>query len=230
MKKYVRSLGISVFLMLGLVQPAPSQGANLLIQLKVVKASTNSVTLSWSVLFPVPVKSFEVHRSAVTPEFTLLATTAGPQPTYTDSTLQPGVVNSYKVRAVLNQPGPTVYSEFSPPVQAVTIPGAPVLSCSERTADTNMTQLSWAAVPGATGYEVEQSTFQRSQFGPYELLAETTTPGYLKSGMADIIDYKFRVRAYALLNGKKLFGEYSNFVVAKHVPVDSSNGRIGRQS
>ena len=230
MKKFICSLAISVFLMLGPALSAPAQGANLPIQLRVVNASTNSITLSWTLLFPVPVKGFEVHRSAATPEFTLVATTAGPQLTHTDSTLQPGVVNSYKVRAVLNQPGPAVYSEFSPPVQAVTIPGAPVLSCSERTANTSTTQLSWAAVPGAAGYEVEQSMFQRGQFGPFELLAGTTTPGYLKSGMADIIDYKFRVRAYALLNGKKVFGGYSNFVVAKHVPRDNSDGGVGRQT
>lgn len=228
MKKYVCSLGISVFLMLSLVQPATPQGAILPIQLRVVNVSTNSITLSWRVLFPVPVKGFEVYRSAATPEFTLLATAAATQLTHTDSTLQPGVVTSYKVRAVLNQPGPTVYSEFSPPVQAVAIPGAPVLSCSERNANTNTTQLSWAAVPGAAGYEVEQSMFQRGQFGPYEFLAGTTTPGYLKSGMAGTIDYKFRVHAYALLNGKKVFGEYSNFVVAKHVPRDTGDGGVAR--
>lgn len=230
MKKFVCSLGISMFLMLGLVRPAPAQGVNLPIQLTVAGASTSSVTLSWRVMLNMPVKGFEVHRRAATPEFVLVATTAGTQLTFTDSTLQPGVVHSYKVRAVLNQPGPAVYSEFSPPVQAVTIPRAPVLSCSERMANTNTTQLSWAAVPGAAGYEVDQSTFQRGQFGSYELLAGTTTPGYLKSGMADIIDYKFRVRAFTLLNGKKVFGEYSNFVVAKHVPRDSSDGGVGKRT
>ena len=112
-------------------------------------ASTNSITLSWKILLPVPIKGFEVQRGAGTPEFATLAATAGPQLTYTDAALQPGVVYSYKVRALLDKPGPAAYSEFSPPVQAVAVPGAPVLSCSARTASTNTTQLSWAAVPGA---------------------------------------------------------------------------------
>jgi len=219
-----------LFLALVLPPPAPAQTVNLLIQLRVTAASTSSITLSWKILFPVPIKGFEVQRGAGTPEFAPLAATAGPQLTYTDAALQPGVVYSYKVRALLDKPGPAAYSEFSPPVQAVAVPGAPVLSCSARTASTNTTQLSWAAVPGATGYEVDQSTFQQGQFGQYALLGETRTPGYLKSGMADKIDYKFRVRAFTLLNGKKVFGEYSNFVVAQHVSQESGDGGVSRQT
>ena len=48
--------------------------------------------------------------------------------------------------------------------------------------------------------------------------------------MADRIDYKFRVRAFTLLNGKKVFGEYSNFVVAKHVSQESGDGGVSRQT
>lgn len=221
---------LAAFLILAFVPvcPAPAQGAKLIIQPKVTGATTNSVTISWMVVNIVPVKGFEVHRGAGTSGFALMATTAKVPLNYTDQTVQPGVVYSYKIRALLDKPDPSAYSEFSPPVQAVAIPGMPVLSCSERRANTNTTQLSWAAVPGAAGYEVYQSLFERGQFGSFELLAETAAPGYLKSGMADRIDYKFGVRAFVLLNGRKVFGEYSNFVVAKHVFQDSGDGGIAR--
>lgn len=224
MKRSICLLAMSLFLALSLVQPSPAQGVFLPIELKAVNASTNSITLSWKVQVNEPVKGFEVQRSAGTPEYALLAATAGLQSNYTDTTVQPGVVYTYRVRALLEKPGSAAYSAFSPTVQAVAIPGTPVLSCSERTANTATTQLSWGAVPGAAGYEIYQSMQSRDQFNPYELLAETAGPGYLKSGMNSILDYKFKIRACTMLGGRKVFGEFSNSVLVKHVSQNGDDG------
>lgn len=68
-------------------------------------------------------------------------------------------------------------------------------------------QMSWNKVPGAAGYVVYRST---SKNGTYKLLktvaANSFKNSYLKSGSK----FYYKVRAYKTVNGKKVYGEYSD--------------------
>ncbi|MCI8668814.1 MAG: leucine-rich repeat protein [Lachnospiraceae bacterium] len=68
-------------------------------------------------------------------------------------------------------------------------------------------KMSWAKVAGAAGYEVYRSD---SKNGTYKLLKTVTTNSWTNSGLKAGSKYYYKVRAYKTVNGKKVYGAYSD--------------------
>lgn len=82
---------------------------------------------------------------------------------------------------------------------------AKLVPMKHETSVTRDVKCTWAAVKGATGYEV-----YCAGYGPLELVGSTTkalnyTVPSLNTGMY----HYFKVRAYKMVNGKKVYGNYS---------------------
>lgn len=66
--------------------------------------------------------------------------------------------------------------------------------------------LSWDKVTGVSGYQVLYST---SKKGNYKLLATTKKCTTTKTGLTKGKTYYFKIRAYKIIDDKKIYGEYS---------------------
>ena len=72
-------------------------------------------------------------------------------------------------------------------------------------------RVSWNAVPGASGYEI----FRATNGGAYAPVKATTALSLTNTGLAAGKIYTYRVKAYRLVNGAKVYGGYSEVVTAK---------------
>lgn len=86
---------------------------------------------------------------------------------------------------------------------------APVISTIRQTAS-NTVYLDWKAVDGAEGYEVSMANVDDNQFRGIKNV--TTTATTTSSGIEDGNSYKYRLRAYATVDGKKVYSGYSSIV------------------
>lgn len=73
----------------------------------------------------------------------------------------------------------------------------------------NEAALSWKKVKGATGYEVYRSV----NGGAYKKLTDVKTTKYTAKLSAGT-SYKYKVRAYAVVNGKRVYGSWSKVIKA----------------
>lgn len=69
--------------------------------------------------------------------------------------------------------------------------------------------LSWKKVKGATGYEVYRSV----NGGAYKKLTDVKTTKYTAKLSAGT-SYKYKVRAYTVVNGKRVYGSWSKVIKA----------------
>ena len=76
----------------------------------------------------------------------------------------------------------------------------------------NRVKVSWNKVKDASGYEVYQ---YNSKTKKYSAIKTTTGTSYTKSGLKTGTKYVYKVRAYRVIEGKKLYSAYTAAVSAK---------------
>ncbi len=68
-------------------------------------------------------------------------------------------------------------------------------------------KLSWTKVSDAKGYEIYRAT---SKNGTYKLIKTTTKTSFKNEKLADGKNYFYKVRAYKVVDGKKVYGDFSS--------------------
>ena len=71
---------------------------------------------------------------------------------------------------------------------------------------TSWVQLTWKKLLGVTGYEVYRAT---SKNGKYTLVKTLTGTSYKDTELSAGKNYYYKVRAYKIVNGEKVYGDYS---------------------
>lgn len=149
-------------------------------------SSGGTLTVSWAASDFAD--SYELRRNGtlISTQSTLI---------YNDSGLKWGTTHSYTVTPVINDI-PGTESSASP---TITIPAGTVGSISASNRSTNYLTISWAAVPGATGYSIYKSGATAGQAATSRALDidEDTT-------------YSIKVRAYQDSENPRVYGNYSN--------------------
>lgn len=167
---------------------------------KAASASYSSAVISWTA---VPgADGYQVYRAtSSTGTYALVSTVTGTS--FTNAGLATGTTYYYKVRSYAG--ATKVYSAFSPVVSAKPVPAAPT-SPKATPATYNSIKVTWAAVSGATKYEVYRATYST---GTYALLTTTSYPYYTNTSIGTGIPYYYKVRAYRLVGSTKVYGPYS---------------------
>lgn len=112
----------------------------------------------------------------------------------------------YKVKAYKYLNGSTRHSDYSSRLKATTRPVQPSLSLSSTTSKS--IKASWTKISKrTTGYEVRMST---SQDEPYKSIGTTTNTSFTKSNLSKGKTYYFKVRAYRIVDGEKIYSLYSH--------------------
>ncbi len=81
-------------------------------------------------------------------------------------------------------------------------------------------KMTWKKVSGAAGYAVYRGT---SKNGAYKLLKTVTTNFCNNSGLKAGSKYYYKVRAYKTVNGKKVYGDYSESISMSTKPAAPAN-------
>lgn len=171
-------------------------------------ASCNSITISWNAV--AGATKYELYRStSSTGGFKLLTATASRR--YTNRSVNTGTTYYYKVRAYRASGGSKAYGGYSAVTSAKATLGKPA-SIKAAKSSGNAVRLSWGAVSGRTKYEVWRST---QADGKYARVATVPGTAYTDKNLKKGTSYYYKVRAYRLVSGKKIYGGYTRAASAK---------------
>ncbi|MGW6666416.1 Ig-like domain-containing protein [Peribacillus sp. NPDC055009] len=190
---------------------------------KAASSSYNSVKVSWG---PVAgVSGYEIYRAtSSTGKYTLLTATTATS--YINTGLITNSTYYYKIRAYKLSGTTKAYSGWSTVVSAKPKPAIPA-SVKAASSSYNSIKTSWAAVSGATGYEVYRAT---TLTGQYSYAGRTTATSFTNTGLVTNYPYYFKVRAYRLVGTTKVYSSFSAPVSAKAIPSVPINFKAARYS
>ena len=133
---------------------------------------------------------------------------------YTVKKLTTGTKYTFKVRAYGTVDGEKTYSGYTKTVSAKPVPAAPkkiaVKNSAKKTA-----KLSWKKVAGADGYEVYRANKEKGKFKKIATGKSGKSISYTNKKLSKNKTYYYKVRAYKNVNGKKVYGAYSQVVKVK---------------
>lgn len=71
-------------------------------------------------------------------------------------------------------------------------------------------KLSWKKVSGASGYEIQRYSASKKAYVTIKTITKGTTTSYTNTDLDAGTTYKYRVRAYKTVSGKKIYGAFSS--------------------
>lgn len=123
---------------------------------------------------------------------------------YKKTKLQPGKKYYFKIRNYYKSGKKTTYGNFVE-VSATTCPSTPSIKLAS---NTSAVLVKWSKTSGATGYEIYQSTDNKT----YTKVGTTTDTSYMVKDLKSASTYYYKVRAYRTIDGVNVNG-YSSKVV-----------------
>ena len=171
---------------------------------KVSSTTSSSIKLSWSKVSSA--NGYRVYRSTskngtytkvkdITNNSTL---------SYTDSNLYSNKKYYYKIKSFKTINGQRYYGYYSSIINGETKLSTPSVKLS--TPKSKSIKVSWNKVSGAKGYDVYSST---SKKGTYSKRTTTSNLNYTNTGLTKGKTYYYKVRAYKIVNNKKVYSSYS---------------------
>ena len=131
---------------------------------------------------------------------------------YKDKKLKSGKQYYYKVRAYKIVDNKKIYGECSKIEVMVTKPKTSVIKL--KSGNKNIT-ITWKKVTGASGYEIRRATAKN---GKYKKIKTTLSAVYKDKNLKSGKIYYYKVRAYKIVNNKKIYGGYSKTAVMATKP------------
>ncbi|MCR4716052.1 MAG: hypothetical protein K5656_02630 [Lachnospiraceae bacterium] len=139
--------------------------------------------------------------------------------THTDSNLAYGVKYTYLVQSFYKMDDGTVkYGGLSPVLNYTREFDAPTLNSAIRT--NKKVKVKWIAKSGVNGYEVYRSKGSGS-FKKVKLVKKQSKTSVVVKGNALNKVYRYKIRAYIVYNGNKIYSKYSDVV-----KVDTSKNAV----
>ncbi len=165
-----------------------------------LKTSATKIKATWDKVNGAD--GYEVYMKKDGGSYKKVATVKGTE--YKASSLKSGTKYSFKIRSYMKEDGETVRSAYTTK-SAYTKPASP--SVKVTSSSSGKASVSYKKVTGAKGYEIYCST---SSSGSYKKLKTTAAASYTKSGLKSGKLYYFKVRAYLLTGGEKVYSSYSS--------------------
>lgn len=95
----------------------------------------------------------------------------------------------------------------------VTVIGKPAVSASA--SSKSKIKLKWNKISGASGYQVQRYNSSKKKYVTIKTIKKGSTVSYTNSGLKKNTTYKYRIRAYKTVRGKKIYSSYSSAKSAK---------------
>lgn len=113
----------------------------------------------------------------------------------------------FKVRAYIVVNGTTHYGGFSSAVRAVTSIATPVVGVK---GGKKRARVSWRRIKGVSGYEIYRSNKKAKGYKKIRTAGRVSITSYTNKRLAGKTRYYYRVRAYKIVNGRKVYSSYSS--------------------
>lgn len=114
---------------------------------------------------------------------------------------------TYKVRPYVVSDGATYYGKFSNTISIMTKPSKPSVKL---TAGTGQVKVKWKKISGVSGYVIYRSTKKSSGYKKIKTIKKASTTSYTNKKLSRKKKYYYKVRAYKVVNGKRVYGSYSS--------------------
>ena len=87
----------------------------------------------------------------------------------------------------------------------------------------NSNKITWSKLKDVDGYEIYRSTSKTGTYSRVQEITNGNTINYVDKNLATGSGYYYKIRAYKIVNGEKLYGDYSSIVSAKPVLSRTTN-------
>lgn len=174
---------------------------------KVTARGYKSINLSWYKVYGA--KGYAIYRStSKNGPYNKIATIKNSgTTTYIDKGLKTGQTYYYQLRSYKVSGGKNVYSNRSYISSCKPAPQAPKLN--ELTlSGSSKAKVTWKSVSGASGYQVYRSNAKNGEYKRVRTTTGKTSTTYYNN-LIDNGTYYYKVRAYRVVKGKKVYGAYS---------------------
>jgi hypothetical protein len=172
-------------------------------------ATYKSVTVAWSKVEGAT--GYEIYRSVKkNSKYELVKTVGANKLSITDKTknLKAGKTYYYKVRAIASEGSQVLYGAYCVP-QKITYSLPTVNFTAAKPAAGGALTLKWKKVKGADGYEIRRSTSENGRYKKLKVVESSTAQKYTLTATECNGSYYYKIRAYRIVDGKKVYGQYS---------------------
>ncbi len=174
---------------------------------KVSSYSYNGIKISWNEISGA--SGYEVYRATVSngAYSKVYSATPGSTVSYTDTGLTTGNTYYYKVMAYRTVNGKNVNGSFSSVISAKPMPATPTVSVVP--ASYSSIRISWNQTAGASGYQIYRATSSGGTYSKVYTATSGSTVSYTNTGLKTGKTYYYQVRAYRVINGGNVYGNFS---------------------
>lgn len=163
------------------------------------QGAVDSVSLAWNPIFGA--EGYEIYNE----NNILIAKTS--ELAYTHTDLDALTTYQYKVRPYMTSDGATYYGGFSNLVQAQTGMKQPVITLK---AKKKAAVVSWQRIKGVSGYEIYRSTKKKKGYKKIKTAKKASIVKYTNKKLTKKKKYYYKIRAYKIVDGKKVYSIYSS--------------------
>lgn len=158
-------------------------------------------------------KGYQIYRATVNKSsaFKRVSTVSSKYRSIQNKGLVTGKTYYWKVRAYKVVNGKTIYSPFSKVVSRKSAISTPRILKVEKVSSTKM-RIKWSGVSGATKYQIYRATVNKTK--SYKLIstASSKSRSLINSRLKKGRTYYWKIRAYKIINGKRVYSNYSKVV------------------
>lgn len=172
--------------------------------MKGVSASYNSVKLTWKAQSGI--SGYRIYRANPGKTLVKYKDISSAQASFTDKGLTCGTTYKYAVAALTEGREEPLVGIRSGTISVKPVPGKPTISL---TAGSKRVKVKWSKVSGASGYVILRSTKKASGYKTVKTIKKGSVVSFTNSKLVKGRMYYYKVRAYRLVNGKRIYGAYS---------------------
>jgi uncharacterized protein YjdB len=173
-----------------------------------VSGGVNSNKITWKTVSGA--SGYQLYRAdSKTGTYTLIKDTGSKA--FTDKGLVTGKTYYYKVRAYRQQGMKKVYGSFTDVVAAKPVPPVPS-NVKLIKVSSGRISFTWNKVSSVSGYEVYRSSSKTRTFGKVKTTASLY---FINYGLTKERTYYYKVRAYKIVGGKKVYGNFTKVFSVK---------------
>lgn len=188
----------------------------------ILPTSYNKLTIQWSKFEGS--EGYIVYKLDELGKYSIVKTLSGADTTTYIHTVSSGVKYTYKVAAYqLIGAKKNIIAETTDKVGVAALAAPKVTSANM--AAYNKIRIQWTKVSGCEGYVIYRNTSEDGAYSVLKTVAQATATEYVNV-VTSSEDYYYKIRAFVTVNGKKMYGDYSNILMGNVISGSPANFKV----